>query len=125
MPRMSARSRRSPCNRCARAANSSRARRPGACSEPARASQHAGYHLAFALYWALWGVAFPVAVGRALVNATSEELRGGTAAFMGGAALIGLGYGWVAYHQRSIRWTCLAHVLVDAMGIASAVEAIG
>jgi CubicO group peptidase (beta-lactamase class C family) len=40
-------------------------------------------------------------------------------------ALIGLGYGWVAWTTGSIRWTILAHVLVDAMGVRAALFTTG
>jgi CubicO group peptidase (beta-lactamase class C family) len=40
-------------------------------------------------------------------------------------ALIGLGYGWVAWTTGSIRWTILAHVLVDSMGVRAALFTTG
>lgn len=38
---------------------------------------------------------------------------------LAGAALIGFGYGWVAWRTRSLRWTILPHILTDASGIRS------
>lgn len=36
---------------------------------------------------------------------------------LAGAALIGYGYGWVAWRTRSVRWTLPLHVLTDASGL--------
>jgi membrane protease YdiL (CAAX protease family) len=38
---------------------------------------------------------------------------------LAGAALIGFGYGWVAWRTRSLRWTIPPHLLTDASGIRS------
>jgi membrane protease YdiL (CAAX protease family) len=36
---------------------------------------------------------------------------------LGGAALIGLGYGWVSWRTRSLRWTLPPHIVTDASGV--------
>lgn len=46
---------------------------------------------------------------------------GGTAAFVGVAALFGLCWGWVAYRTGSIRWTAISHVLLDFAGLGGRV----
>lgn len=38
---------------------------------------------------------------------------------VGGAALIGLGYGWVAWRTRSLRWTLPPHLVTDASGVGA------
>jgi len=38
---------------------------------------------------------------------------------VGGAALIGLGYGWVSWRTRSLRWTLPPHVVTDASGVGA------
>jgi membrane protease YdiL (CAAX protease family) len=50
---------------------------------------------------------------------------GGSTALVLGACFIGLGYGWVAWRTGSIRWTTLAHIGTDAMGIGAALIALG
>jgi hypothetical protein len=40
--------------------------------------------------------------------------------FLAATALIGTGFGWVAWRTRSLRWTLPAHVATDAWGLASA-----
>jgi membrane protease YdiL (CAAX protease family) len=41
-------------------------------------------------------------------------------AFLAGTALIGIGFGWVAWRTRSLRWTLPAHVATDASGLPAA-----
>lgn len=41
---------------------------------------------------------------------------GRSLAFWFGTLYIGLVFGWVAYHTRTIRWTVAAHILVNVMG---------
>ena len=41
-------------------------------------------------------------------------------AFVAGTALIGTGFGWVAWRTRRLRWTLPAHVATDACGLPSA-----
>lgn len=38
---------------------------------------------------------------------------------LAGAALIGFGYGWVAWRTGSLRWTIPPHILTDASGLRS------
>jgi membrane protease YdiL (CAAX protease family) len=45
-------------------------------------------------------------------------MPGGAFAFATMAILLGLVYGWVAKKSGSIRWTTIAHILVDFMGLA-------
>jgi membrane protease YdiL (CAAX protease family) len=40
--------------------------------------------------------------------------------FLAGTALIGTGFGWVAWRTRSLRWTLAAHVATDACGLPAA-----
>jgi hypothetical protein len=40
--------------------------------------------------------------------------------FLAGSALIGAGFGWVAWRTRSLRWTLPAHVVTDASGLSAA-----
>jgi hypothetical protein len=40
--------------------------------------------------------------------------------FLAGTALIGAGFGWVAWRTHSLRWTLPAHVATDACGLPSA-----
>jgi membrane protease YdiL (CAAX protease family) len=37
-------------------------------------------------------------------------------AFLAGSALIGAGFGWVAWRTRSLRWTLLAHLATETSG---------
>jgi len=39
------------------------------------------------------------------------------AVLLAGAAMIGLGYGWVAWRTGSIRWTLPPHIVTDASGL--------
>jgi uncharacterized protein len=57
-----------------------------------------------ALAFTLWHISPAAATG------------GRNVSFWFGVALIGLVFGWVAYRTASIRWTTLAHILVNAMG---------
>jgi hypothetical protein len=41
-------------------------------------------------------------------------------AFLGGAALIGAGLGWIAWRTGSLRWTLPAHLATDANGLSAA-----
>lgn len=43
--------------------------------------------------------------------------RRGTLGFLVPTALIGAGYGWVAWRTRSLRWTLPPHVATDASGL--------
>jgi hypothetical protein len=40
--------------------------------------------------------------------------------FLAGSALIGAGFGWVAWRTRSLRWTLPAHLVTDASGLSAA-----
>jgi membrane protease YdiL (CAAX protease family) len=40
--------------------------------------------------------------------------------FLAGTALIGAGFGWIAWRTRSLRWTLPAHVATDACGLSAA-----
>jgi hypothetical protein len=42
-----------------------------------------------------------------------------------GACFISFGYGWVAWRTGSRRWTTLAHMATDAMGIGAAFFVVG
>lgn len=44
-------------------------------------------------------------------------------AVLAGAALIGFGYGWVAWRTGSLRWTIAPHILTDASGLRSVRQA--
>lgn len=46
--------------------------------------------------------------------------RRGTPAFLLATALIGAGFGWVAWRTRSLRWTLPPHVATDACGLRAA-----
>jgi len=46
--------------------------------------------------------------------------RHGTLAFLAPAALIGVGYGWVAWRAHSLRMTLPAHIATDASGLRAA-----
>jgi hypothetical protein len=43
--------------------------------------------------------------------------RRGTLGFLVPTALIGVGYGWVAWRTRSLRWTLPPHIATDASGL--------
>jgi len=45
--------------------------------------------------------------------------RRGTLGFLIPSALIGAGYGWVAWRTQSLRWTLPPHVVTDASGLES------
>jgi hypothetical protein len=46
---------------------------------------------------------------------------GGTASFVLVSTVVGLLWGWVAFHTRSVRWTSAAHVLFDFSGLGGRV----
>lgn len=46
-------------------------------------------------------------------------------AMLAGAALIGLGNGWIALRTGSLRYTTIAHALTDAMGIHATLFVLG
>ena len=55
----------------------------------------------------------------AIVNGTMEELLWrGAFGFATMSIFMGLTFGWVAKKSNSIRWTTLAHILTDFMGLA-------
>ncbi len=57
------------------------------------------------------------AVAFTLWHISPAAVTGGrTADFWLGTAFIGLVFGWVAYKTTSIRWTTLAHIILNAMG---------
>jgi membrane protease YdiL (CAAX protease family) len=40
---------------------------------------------------------------------------------MGGALVIGLGYGWIVRRTRSIHWTAVSHALTDFTGMIASI----
>jgi uncharacterized protein len=64
----------------------------------------------------LAGWLYPALAFTAWHIAPAAATGGRTPAFWFGTAFIGLVFGWVAFRSGSIRWTTLAHVLVNAMG---------
>ncbi len=71
-----------------------------------------------------WGISNPAA-GFALWHLAPQSVvpstyPGGVYSFVGGAALWGLLWGWVAWRTRSIRWTTLSHALLDFSGLGGA-----
>jgi membrane protease YdiL (CAAX protease family) len=51
---------------------------------------------------------------------SARAYRHGSTPFLGATAVIGLGFGWVAWRTRSLRWTWLAHIATDACGLRAA-----
>jgi uncharacterized protein len=57
------------------------------------------------------------AVAFTLWHLSPAAATGGRAAsFWIGTAFVGMVFGWVAYQTTSIRWTTLAHIILNAMG---------
>ncbi|HEX9972146.1 MAG TPA: CPBP family intramembrane glutamic endopeptidase [bacterium] len=45
-----------------------------------------------------------------------NPLSGGALSFIGGALVMGLAWGWIAWHSRSILLTSISHVLTNFFG---------
>ncbi len=61
----------------------------------------------------------------ALWHLSPTSIRGSAAVLVSGGAYLGLVYGWVAYRTGTIRYTILAHILVNAMGLGFALLILG
>jgi membrane protease YdiL (CAAX protease family) len=64
-----------------------------------------------------WGCLYP-AVGSALwrlapLSVLPSPFPGGPFAYISASLILGLLYGWVAFHTRSIRFTLVSHVALD------------
>jgi len=70
-----------------------------------------------ALGFALWHLA-PQAVH-------PIGMPGGLPAFLAGALLLGLCWGWVTWRSGSIRWPLVSHVLTDFLGLEGLVYLTG
>lgn len=66
----------------------------------------------------LWGRGYLYpALSFALWHLVPASVMGHGALLLGAAAFMGLGYGWVAWHSRSIRWTTLCHCVTNFCGL--------
>ena len=61
----------------------------------------------------------------ALWHVSPTSIRGSAAMLVGGAAYLGLVYGWVAYRTGTIRYTIPAHILLNGMGLSFALLVLG
>jgi uncharacterized protein len=61
----------------------------------------------------------------ALWHIAPTSIRGSAIVLVGAAAYLGLVYGWVAYRTGTIRYTILAHILLNAMGLTFAFSLLG
>jgi uncharacterized protein len=60
------------------------------------------------------------AAGFALWHISPTSVRGSGVVLIAGAALLGLLYGWIAQKTGTIRYTIIAHALVNSMGLGFA-----
>jgi uncharacterized protein len=61
----------------------------------------------------------------ALWHLATTSVRGSALVLVGAAAYLGLVYGWVAYRTGTIRYTIIAHILLNAMGLTFAFNLLG
>ena len=70
------------------------------------------------------GFLYPAALF-ALWHVSPTSVRGSAAVLVSAAAYLGLAYGWIAYRTGTIRYTVLAHIAVNAMGLSFALLVLG